>query len=212
MQQTTTYKLNLIETDDVFSPEPLNQNTQKVEAVLADAAQALADETAARQSADAAGTAAWQSAVSAEATARQNADTAEATARQNAIASEAATRQNAIAAETAARQSAIAAEASARQSAVAALDNRLKVFEARRVASGTYTANNSQQAIEFNLGFTPKLVFVHGINGNQASGMLLPGDKGIYDARIVTNGFIIPAGYDYYLNYMKCDYMYLAFA
>ena len=42
MQQTTTYKLNLIETDDVFSPEPLNQNTQKVEAALSDAAAALA--------------------------------------------------------------------------------------------------------------------------------------------------------------------------
>ena len=34
MQQTTKYKLNLIETSDAFSPDALNQNTQKVEAAL----------------------------------------------------------------------------------------------------------------------------------------------------------------------------------
>lgn len=211
MQQTTTYKLNLIETDDVFSPEPLNQNTQKVEAVLADAAQALADETAARQSADTAGTAAWQSAVSAEAAARQSADAAEAAARQNADTAEAAARQNAIASEAAARQNADAAEASARQSAVAALDNRLKVFEARRVASGTYTANNGTAIIQITLGFTPKLVFIHGINNNHVSGVLLPEEKTDYYARITANGFSLPADYSHYLNYMKNQYMYLAF-
>ena len=44
MQQTETYKLNLIETSDTFSPDPLNENAQKLEA-------ALNDETDARQTA-----------------------------------------------------------------------------------------------------------------------------------------------------------------
>lgn len=35
MQQTEKYKLNLIERDDAFSPDALNQNTQKVENALA---------------------------------------------------------------------------------------------------------------------------------------------------------------------------------
>ena len=35
MQQTQTYKLNLIESSDPFSPDALNANTQKVEDVLA---------------------------------------------------------------------------------------------------------------------------------------------------------------------------------
>ena len=34
MQQTTKYKLNLVEKTDTFSPEALNQNTQKVEDAL----------------------------------------------------------------------------------------------------------------------------------------------------------------------------------
>ena len=34
MQQTNTYKLNLIEKNDPFSPDPLNENAQKVEAAL----------------------------------------------------------------------------------------------------------------------------------------------------------------------------------
>lgn len=34
MQQAEMYKLNLIETSDVFSPAALNENTQKVEAVV----------------------------------------------------------------------------------------------------------------------------------------------------------------------------------
>ena len=34
MQQTETYKLNLIETSDPFSPQALNENTQKLEAVV----------------------------------------------------------------------------------------------------------------------------------------------------------------------------------
>ena len=47
MQQTNKYKLNLIEKDDTFSPDPLNDNMEKVE-------RALEAETGARQAADAA--------------------------------------------------------------------------------------------------------------------------------------------------------------
>ena len=47
MQQTKTYKLNLIETSDTFSPDPLNENTEKLEAEVS-------AEAAARQSSDAA--------------------------------------------------------------------------------------------------------------------------------------------------------------
>lgn len=41
MQQTDKYKLNLVERDDVFSPDPLNENMEKVERALADAETAL---------------------------------------------------------------------------------------------------------------------------------------------------------------------------
>ena len=34
MQQTDKYKLNLVETSDAFSPDALNENTQKLEAAL----------------------------------------------------------------------------------------------------------------------------------------------------------------------------------
>lgn len=47
MQQTEKYKLNLIEKTDPFAPEALNENTQKVEKVLA-------GEETARTAADAA--------------------------------------------------------------------------------------------------------------------------------------------------------------
>ena len=47
MQQTETYKLNLIETSDTFSPDPLNQNTQKIEEVMsAETAQRAAGDEA----------------------------------------------------------------------------------------------------------------------------------------------------------------------
>lgn len=49
MQHTDKYKLNLIEISDAFSPDALNENTRKVEDVLA--AQAAA-EAAARETAD----------------------------------------------------------------------------------------------------------------------------------------------------------------
>ena len=51
MQQTQTYKLNLIETSDTFSPAPLNENMEKVEAGISAEAAARAAETAARKSA-----------------------------------------------------------------------------------------------------------------------------------------------------------------
>lgn len=49
MQHTDKYKLNLIEISDAFSPDALNENTRKVEDVLA--AQAAAEATA-RDAAD----------------------------------------------------------------------------------------------------------------------------------------------------------------
>lgn len=54
MQQTTQYQLNLIETDDAFSPNPLNDNTQKLEAALQAAEAAQAAETQARRESDSA--------------------------------------------------------------------------------------------------------------------------------------------------------------
>lgn len=46
MKQTETYKLNLIETSDTFSPAPINENTQAIETQLcaarADAHSAIA--------------------------------------------------------------------------------------------------------------------------------------------------------------------------
>ena len=119
MQQTTTYKLNLIETDDVFSPEPLNQNARKVETALADGAAALAEETAARQKAVA----------------------DEIAARQKAVSDEAAARKDAVAAETAAREKAVADEAAARKSAVTAL-------ERHKFACGTYVGSGTNQTIQ----------------------------------------------------------------
>lgn len=41
MQKTETYKLNLIEMDDTFSPQPLNENAQKLEDALSGAVDAL---------------------------------------------------------------------------------------------------------------------------------------------------------------------------
>ena len=41
MQQTETYKLNLIESTDTFSPAPLNENMQAIEGVLAEQAASL---------------------------------------------------------------------------------------------------------------------------------------------------------------------------
>lgn len=48
MQQTTNYKLNLIEKTDTFSPDPLNENMEKVEGALTQLGNANEAETAAR--------------------------------------------------------------------------------------------------------------------------------------------------------------------
>ena len=198
MQQTTTYKLNLIETDDVFSPEPLSENARKVDAALSSTASALAAETAARKSADTAGTAAWQKAVADEAAARQKAVTAEATAR-----------QKAIAAETAARQSAINAEATARKNAVAAL-------ERHKFACGTYTGNGTSQTIQ--LSFTPKAVVIPIANTNGALTGVCLWDKPLNSIKIVTGGFTVSnvgssLAHSYeYANTSGVRYAYLAFA
>ena len=53
MQQTETYKLNLIETSDTFSPNPLNENAQKLEAALAEGLAAVRADAAAGTAAEA---------------------------------------------------------------------------------------------------------------------------------------------------------------
>lgn len=45
MQQTKTYKFNLIESTDTFSPVPLNENMQSIEDVLARQAASLSEQT-----------------------------------------------------------------------------------------------------------------------------------------------------------------------
>ncbi len=44
MQQTNTYKLNLVETTDNFSPSPLNENMEKLEEALEVYKSALSDQ------------------------------------------------------------------------------------------------------------------------------------------------------------------------
>ena len=213
MQQTTTYKLNLIEMDDVFSPEPLNQNARKVETALADGAAALAAETAARKSAVAAETAARQKAVADETAARKNADAAEATARAKAVADEAAARKSAVAAETAAREKAIAAEAAARKSAVTAL-------ERHKFACGTYTGNTEtsggSQTIQ--LGFTPTAVVLPALVSGSSIVAICLTDKPYNVIKIVPGGFTVyhlpntTAIYNSSANRLNTQYTYLAFA
>ena len=112
MQQTNQYKLNLIEKTDTFSPDPLNENAEKVEAQLA-------AETLARTAADTAETQARTAADAAEAKARADADTAETNARKSADTTEANTRAAAITAEAKARADADAAEVKNRNTAIA---------------------------------------------------------------------------------------------
>ena len=58
MQQTSKYQFNLIETGDTFSPDPLNQNMEKVESALdaarAESAASVSGESASRAAGDAA--------------------------------------------------------------------------------------------------------------------------------------------------------------
>ncbi len=187
MQQTTTYKLNLIEADDVFSPEPLSENARKVDAALSSTASALSAETAARKSADTAGTAAWQRAVSDEATARQKA----------------------IAAETAARQSAINAEATARKNAVAAL-------ERHKFACGTYTGNGTSQTIQLSFTPKAVVIPIANTNGALTGVCLwdkpLNSIKIVTGGFTVSNaGSSLAHSYEY-ANNSGVRYAYLAFA
>ena len=100
MQQTDKYKLNLIDTGDDFSPNPLNKNMKTLETQLARVDAAAAAEKARVDSALAAKAA--QSALDAEKTARETAAAAEKTRVDAALAAKAA--QTALAAETAARE------------------------------------------------------------------------------------------------------------
>ena len=69
--------------------------------------------------------------------------------------------ERALEAETAARQAADAAEAQARAGADSALDTRLQAIEAHKIVFGS--ANNTSTTA--NLGFTPLLLYVTGMNG-----------------------------------------------
>ena len=236
MQQTTTYKLNLIETDDVFSPEPLNQNARKVETALADGAAALAEETAARQKAVADETAARKNADAAEATARQKAVADEIAARQKAVADEAAARKDAVAAETAARQKAVADEAAARKDAVAAetaarekavaaeaaaRKSAVTALERHKFACGTYTGNTQtyggSQTIK--LPFTPKAVVIPTARAFTPVTVICLEDNPLDIIKIVSGGFTVynmtnanSSTSSGSANTLNAKYTYLAFA
>ena len=49
MQQTNTYQLNLVESTDAFSPQPINENTEAIETLLKN--QSLAIDSCARMAA-----------------------------------------------------------------------------------------------------------------------------------------------------------------
>ena len=167
MQQTETYQLNLIETSDTFSPAPLNENAQKLEAAL----------TAARTEA-AAGIAAGDAA---EAQARVNADAAEAQARVNADAAEAQT-----------RASADAAEAQTRAAADAALGQRVTALELHKFAAGTYVGNGQKNgdAQFISLGFTPAVVITDNMSSYHPRTCLCTPDLSSSVMEIVTGGFM----------------------
>ena len=201
MQQTNQYKLNLIEKTDTFSPDPLNENTEKVEAQLAaeTLARTAADtaETQARTAADAAEAKARADADTAETNARKSADTteantraaaitAEAKARADADAAEAKARAAAITAETNARKSADTSEANTRAAAVTALDNRVKKLEARRIVTGAYTGNNNSSTVyqNINLGFQPKYLLIRSQNMDFA---VVTPDSAYYAAAVITD-------------------------
>ena len=164
MQQTETYKLNLIETSDTFSPAPLNENAQKLESAL----------TAARAEAAAGITAG---------------DAAEAQARANAIAAEAQARINADAAEAQARINADTAEAQARAAADAALGQRVTALELHQFAGGTYVGSSETPANPqfIDLGFTPQVVLLNFYDSGKFL-MLHRGTKDNY-TKIVEGGF-----------------------
>lgn len=180
MQQTGTYKLNLIETSDTFSPNPLNENTEKLEKALSEG---LASETSARTAAD-----------QAEASARAEADQAEASARAAADQAEATTRQQAVSAEAAARQQAISDEASTRAAAITALQNRVTTLEAHKIAVGY--ANTTPTYV----GFTPMAVII--TNGTVATLAVTGSNNGYLS--------IIDGGFSHTSNLQNCHYIALS--
>lgn len=104
-----------------------------------------------------------------------------------------------------------AAEAQARAEAVADLDERLQVFESHKIVQGIYTANDGK-AQTITVGFTPRLVFIQGINYSVSSLMLVAGTEVGNFARIVENGFYIPNNTGYVINLNNWQYAYIAFA
>ena len=193
MQQTPTYKLNLIETSDLFSPNPLNENAQKLEAALAakaDAAQSAAAHTALSDS------------IAAEGSARKSADTTlqnNINAVNTALTNSLAAANSAITAETAARKSAD----TALDKRAGALESRATALEAHRIAIGSYTGDGKAKTL--NLGFTPLFAIV-------GSGYIYRGQDYYYGSiltgRIVTDGIQIMA--DSFLNKNYTTYNYFA--
>lgn len=139
MQQTEKYQFNLIEPGDVFSPDPINQNMERVETQFT-------------------------------------------------------------------------AEAAARQSADGALEQRIAVLEAHKLATGSYTGDGTYRRV-ISLGFTPKLVYVHtnrtdGTDAIAFPGFSVPGQMaGNTELEIVNGGF---KTYGQYLNVTNTVFYYIA--
>ena len=89
-------------------------------------------------------------------------------------------------------EGALGGEAAARAAADAALDQRLKVFEARHVAIGTYTP--AQTALDIDLGFAPHAVLILSVSEQIYNAMLVPGSIARHDAALTARGFKISAG------------------
>ncbi len=125
MQQTETYKLNLIESSDPFLPDALNENTRKIEEV------------------------------------------------------------------------------------VDGLEQRVQVFEAKKFACGTCTANNVETPNVVELGFTPVAVAIHYCRGSDGATALsvtgVPANTGL---DIIEGGFQFNIGSGY--NIRAGLYSYIA--
>ena len=88
-------------------------------------------------------------------------------------------------------EGALSAETAARAAADEALDQRLQVFEARRMAFGTVP--RSKQPKDIDVGFDPKVVLIMSIEGKAYAGMLLTEHPKGLGAEIIPNGFRMPA-------------------
>ncbi len=140
MQQTEKYKLNLIEKNDPFSPDPLNENARTLEESLArlDAA----DE--------------------------------------------------------------------AKAAAIAELDQRLQVFEVRKVTSGTYTGG---RGCTVDVGFEPRCVIIYALGERAACGFLLYSYEEKQLAALTPTGFTLPTAMNDTnpINVRYKPYFYIAF-